>query len=250
MESGSLTIPDSAGTLDVAWATDTGAVRARNEDRCVVVPLVGGGCVLVLADGMGGHSGGAEAAEAAVSAVGAAVSGRTGIDAAMLEVSIAAAVVAVSAFPASVSGSPGTTLDVVGLVGGEMIAAHVGDARVYAVTAGRARCLTIDHSWVGEEIRAGRLDASAARGHPRRNIITRAITGSPVAPDVTGHAAPAPGETVFLCSDGVWEPLEDDELGALIGGGGDLESLVVATCRAAIDGGSRDNVTVAAARRR
>src|SRR5262249_19185643 len=62
---------------------------------------------------------------------------------------------------------------------GAPVIAHVGDSRVYRWRDGRLELLTQDHSWVGEQVRAGMLTDADARRHPWRNVVTRAIAGGP-----------------------------------------------------------------------
>jgi protein phosphatase len=235
--------------LEIAAVTDQGPVRAENQDRWVVLP-VAGAVALVVADGMGGHADGGLAAELAVSAVVRELEAASQPDTAL-----AAAVAAANEAIAARSGSAGpigmgTTLVAAVVRDSSAHLINVGDSRAYRIHDPVAEPVTRDHSWVAEEIAAGRLPAWALRDDPRRSIITRALMGSPVAGDEY-ELRLSPDDVLLLCSDGLWEPLEDDELGRLLGAGaGRLADDLARACSAAIEAGGTDNVTGVACRLR
>jgi protein phosphatase len=120
---------------------------------------------------------------------------------------------------------------------------HIGDARGYHFSQGQLRRLTNDHSVVWELVMTGRLTPDQARLHPQRGKITQAI-GMPEGfnPDVTSVAL-TPGDRVLLCSDGLWEALADDDIGAIMGAKGsmlELASMLVDNANAA---SGQDNIT-------
>lgn len=248
----SRTVADVGSALEVAGATDRGTVRTENQDAWDAFVGGDGTAVLVLADGMGGHPGGGEAATAALTAaverLRAGVTNGGDAEGAV-RAAVAAAGEAVATFRDRIGGNPGTTL-VIAVIGGDGagVVANVGDSRAYLIRGGAAQPLTEDHSWVGERVRAGELSPGEARHHPRRNIITRAVMGDPVQPDVYPLSM-RPGDTVLLCSDGVWEPLPDAMLAELLTDAGPLRAALERSCEAAIDAGGTDNVTVVAAHR-
>jgi hypothetical protein len=124
--------------------------------------------------------------------------------------------------------------------------AWVGDSRAYLVRNGIARCLTADHSWVGEAVARRLLTEEQAVDHPRRNQITRSL-GSADTPtiDIVEELL-EPGDTIVLCSDGLYRLVDQDEFSALVRGGiaGAAQRLVTL----ANDRGGDDNVTVVVAR--
>jgi len=252
-EAASRLVADGSDGIEVAGATDRGTVRTENQDAWDALVANRRGehrprVVLILADGMGGHAGGRESAEAAVEAAGARLS-EPGPPDAVLEAAVHDATAAVSGVRDLIGGDPGTTLVLAVVEDGEARVANVGDSRGYLIRAGSAQQLTDDHSWVGEEVRAGRLTAGAGRHHPRRNVITRAVTGDPVAADVFTTAI-RPGDTLLLVSDGIWEPLSDEMIAELLTGAGPLVRDLERLCEAALDAGGRDNVTAVALRAR
>ncbi|MBV9524203.1 MAG: serine/threonine-protein phosphatase, partial [Candidatus Dormibacteraeota bacterium] len=233
----------TAAQLEVAGSTDRGTVRTENQDCWDTGAFSGGGVYLVLADGMGGHPGGGDAADAAVRAAAGALAGAANGGRDALATAVAAANRAVAQVRERMGGDPGTTLVIASVnPEGAATVANVGDSRGYLVRGETATPLTSDHSWVGEQVRLGALEAGEARRHPRRNIITRAVMGDPVEADVFEEQLQA-DDVLLLCSDGVWEPLTDAELGAMLGGDGSLASVLGRVCEAAIQAGGTDNVT-------
>ncbi|HEY6782499.1 MAG TPA: PP2C family serine/threonine-protein phosphatase [Candidatus Dormibacteraeota bacterium] len=236
--------------LEIAGISERGPVRAQNQD--VWDAMVGGGgrtAALVLADGMGGHKGGLESAEAAVGAAIAVLSSHGGEEdpAATLVRAVAAANDAVAAARDVIGGNPGTTLVLAIINGRHASIANVGDSRAYLISGSGAVQVTHDHSWAAGQVRLGALSAEEARHHPKRNLIERAVMGDPVEADIFEVDA-SPGDVLVLCSDGVWEPLSDQALGAIVSAPDPLGVALTRACDAALAGGGTDNVTMVAAR--
>ena len=116
-----------------------------------------------------------------------------------------------------------------------------GDSRIYRIRAGTLQPLTLDHSLWGELARAGTPQGPRG-GSPYGNVITRALGAAASAPDVTTVDV-AVGDVLVLCTDGLWEPVDDDALIATC-----TSARPAAACAAliaaALDGGGRDNITV------
>ena len=106
----------------------------------------------------------------------------------------------------------GTTLTVAMVAGSSLAIGHVGDSRAYLLREDRLHQVSTDHNWAAEEIRRGHLDQDAARTHPGRNLLTRAIGTSPhVEVDVLALEV-RKGDTVLLCSDGLHGLVPDEEI--------------------------------------
>jgi protein phosphatase len=141
----------------------------------------------------------------------------------------------------------GTTL-VLAVVGSDRVRlANVGDSRAYRIREGVAEQLSRDHSWIAEQVRDGRLDADRALHHPGRNMLTRALTGEPVDADLF-DADLRTADVVLLCSDGVWDAVDDRLLAESMREGVELRQAAAALCDRALEAGSTDNVTVVACR--
>jgi protein phosphatase len=236
--------------LEIAGLTDRGPVRTQNQDVWDAHIRAGGRtALLALADGMGGHKGGLEAAEAAVTAAMATLlDAEPASDAAgALRRAVAAANDAVAFARESIGGNPGTTLILAIISGSRASVANVGDSRVYLISSSAVTQVTEDHSWAAGQVRLGALDAEAARHHPKRNLIERAVMGDPVEADIFDVDAAA-GDVLLLCSDGLWEPLSDQALGAIVATPDPLGVALTRACDAALAGGGTDNVTIVAAR--
>jgi PPM family protein phosphatase len=236
--------------LEIAGITDRGPVRTQNQD--VWDARVGGDArtaVLALADGMGGHKGGLESAEAAVQAAMAVLGGvdRSSNEEATLRRAVAAANDGVAVARESIGGKPGTTLVLAIISGAHAWLANVGDSRAYLISGSAVTQLTDDHSWAAGQVRLGALNADEARHHQKRNLIERAVMGDPVEADIFEVDAAA-GDVLLLCSDGLWEPLSDQALGAIVATPDPLGVALTRACDAALAAGGTDNVTMVAAR--
>ena len=122
--------------------------------------------------------------------------------------------------------------------------AHVGDSRVYVLREGKLQQITHDHSWVEEQVRAGTLTPTAARQHPWRNVVTRALSGGEDPEVDVTEVSPKPGERYLLCSDGLFTVVPDTHIAEILGEQGvTLESIARSLVEAANEGGGPDNIT-------
>lgn len=232
--------------LTAAASSDIGRRRRTNEDRFALAPEIG---LFLVADGMGGHTAGQLASELATEAVLRTLRS-PGREGASLTERLREAVAAANAAIFSTAqerpelGGMGTTLVTLIAAGDRVGLAHVGDSRAYLVRCGRIRQLTDDHSLVGELLRRREISADAARGHPHRHVLTRALgVRSSVEPNLA-ELTPAPGDVFVLCTDGLTTHVEDDELAKLVSDGEDLEATCDQLISLANDRGGEDNSTV------
>jgi protein phosphatase len=137
----------------------------------------------------------------------------------------------------------GTTLSAVNIIGHELHIAHIGDSRVYLIRDGRATCLTRDHTVVGDMVSMKVLSPDKVRKHDRRSILNKCIGIQLfVQPDITRHELRA-GDTLILCSDGVWSVIEDVEFAALVQDTEHLDALNHMLIETALERDSDDNVS-------
>ncbi len=198
--------------LEIGGRSDTGQVRSLNEDRFAISsPLPSGDILCLVADGLGGYAGGEIAASMAVDEVLAGVAG--GVD---LTAAIAAANGAIYRRASSEPAYAAMATTIVSALISERTAryAYVGDSRIYLIRDGVASQLTTDHSWVAEEVRAGRLTPEEARRSTSRNLVTRALGMLPEVPADEGSCRMDAGDAIVLCSDGVHGAVTDDEIAA------------------------------------
>jgi serine/threonine protein phosphatase PrpC len=98
---------------------------------------------------------------------------------------------------------------------------HVGDSRAYHLRNGNIVSRTRDHSQVEEMVRLGVIGADQARGHTQRHIVTRCMGSSTHMP-VPDFSAPTPlqaNDTLLLCTDGLWGPLNEDSFATTLSTG-------------------------------
>lgn len=122
--------------------------------------------------------------------------------------------------------------------------AHVGDSRAYLRRANVLRRLTRDHSWVEEQVRAGMLTADAARRHPWRNIVTRAVSGAHDLEVELAQVSLEAGDRVLLCSDGLSSVVAEAEIDRILGTDLPLAAVCDRLVEDANAAGGPDNVTV------
>jgi protein phosphatase len=200
----------------------------------------------VLADGMGGHRGGEVASAEAVAGVLGSFDERTRAGLARAVDRANQAVFGRAAGDVDLFGM-GTTLCALALArseGGDVLAvANVGDSRVYRYGDGRLTQVSDDHSLVADLVRAGDLTEEEAARHPQRNILTRAL-GIESALSVDTWELPIQADDRYLlCSDGLFNEIDDDRIAALLAGHDNPELTAATLVRAAVEAGGHDNVT-------
>lgn len=234
--------------------TDRGRVRPTNQDIYQIEAREDNQTVLlVVCDGMGGANAGNVASRfAAQSFMEAARSAlNETLDAQKRQTLLSYALVQANDTVFSLAGRQpefrgmGTTLVAALVQGEEATILNVGDSRAYLFDGTRLHQLTEDHSYVEEMRRQGRITEADARTHPQKNLITRAVG---VEPDVDGdlfEARLAPGEVLLLCSDGLTGMVEDEKIAQTLKDAKTLALAGDALLTLALEGGGRDNITVA-----
>ena len=142
----------------------------------------------------------------------------------------------------------GTTATVALFSNDRLFVGHVGDTRAYLLRGGALRQLTADHSWVAEEVAAGRMTAAEAQNHPRRNVISRVLgNGLLLRVDRQAHDL-QPQDVVILTSDGLTGLVGDAEIQAAALASRSLQEACDRLVATANSRGGHDNITVLAAR--
>ena len=229
-----------------AARTDVGIVRSGNEDSYLMSSERG---LFVIADGMGGHAAGEVASEMAARIVAEEfrpVRGMT--DQEMMAQMVAAIRAANGAVFRRTLSEPdkrgmGTTATVMSLLPRRYLIGQVGDSRAYLLRAGVLTQLTKDHSYVQEQVDAGRLTPEDARTHPYANVITRCVGSSEdVVPDLYLGTLEV-HDLVLLASDGLTGMIDDEELREILMSELDLEPKVDTLITSANRRGGLDNIT-------
>ena len=227
--------PVTAGrqnTLTYGVASDTGLVRDNNEDACFamhwhVITVAGRPDFgfFAVADGMGGHLDGEKAAATAVQTLAAAMMKKiyipmlrgfkTGNSPAILEALVDAAEKANRAVIEDVPGG-GATLSTVAIVDNLAYLVHVGDSRAYLIHHDQIEQLTTDHTVVRRLIEMKELTAEEAAHYPQKNVLYRAIGQNEKINIERLIRSLAPGSQMLICSDGLWDLVDDDTLKRVI----------------------------------
>ena len=245
--------------IEIAQRCDVGHVRSRNEDSVFSFFALAGGenplipfSLCLVADGMGGHHDGHEFSRRVAQQVARQVlekvylplmDGRT-MQMPLQEIMAAAvhrANESVSTVDPDKEG--GTTLTAVLIVGRRLYLVHVGDSRAYLLHEGTLQQLTTDHTIVKRLEDAGHISPEEAAVHPQRNLLYRAVTGDELDIDTYTRSLPSSG-LLFLCSDGLWGSLPDDDICQIMGDQSlPLQDRVEKMVEGALENGSTDNVT-------
>ena len=231
--------------LRAAATTDVGMCRGANEDRYGLAPELG---LFLVADGMGGHCAGQIASKLAAQSVVEVVRGLENSAVSLTEklrqaVEIANRRIYFAAEAKREWAGMGTTLVAILATEGRVALAHVGDSRAYLIRRGRIRCLTDDHSLVGELVRCNEIDEATARRHPHRHVLTRAVgVRRAVQPDLA-ELTPLAGDLFLMCSDGLTNQVEDAEIAEYASEGATPQVVCDALVAAANERGGEDNIT-------
>lgn len=223
-------------------ASDTGRVRANNQDSILVDDEL---CLWLVADGMGGHAGGARASEIARDLIQKRCAAGACLQDAVLDAHHA---IRTEQADRPEYSDMGTTVVALIEQAEEYEICWVGDSRAYrfAPASGELELLTRDHNVAGMLVAAGALSPAEAARHPQRHVLTDCL-------GLTGEHEPRigslrdhwrPGEWMLLCSDGLTGELDDAEIGRTLAAAGGIEAAGDALLQSALKAGAHDNVSV------
>jgi protein phosphatase len=228
--------------------TDVGQKRNMNQDYVYTSEKPVGNLpnLFVVADGMGGHNAGDFASKYTVQQLVTSIESnqetnpikimRQSIEAANKEL-------ITKSYENSELAGMGTTLVAATVVNDYIYVANIGDSRLYIINNG-IKQITKDHSLVEEMIRLGEIDREDARNHPDKNIITRAIgAGEEIAVDFFEMKLEQ-GDTILMCSDGLTNMIEDEEIREIIESQKTPEQKAEKLVQIANKNGGKDNIAV------
>jgi serine/threonine protein phosphatase PrpC len=240
--------------IEIASLTDVGLQRANNEDSYLYWEPVSDadfqrkGRLAVIADGMGGYEGGQEASRLAIETVRHVYD--AGFSGDPQETLLQALTTAHETIQRYGEVHPqfqgmGTTCTALSIVANELFFAHVGDSRLYLVRDTSVSRLTRDHSYVGRLVESGIVRSEDAETHPQRHILTAALgSGREVLPDIPPlPVALQEGDTLILCTDGLWSLVPESELGR-IAQSNPPQQACNELVNLALERGGPDNITV------
>lgn len=249
---------DLTGYIEIASISDTGMQRNHNEDSVASNAQFG---VTVLADGMGGYKAGEVASAIAVNTIMTELEGSidkikpTEIDdeSGYTKLSVLVRDLVKSANEAifnTATSQPqykgmGTTLVMALFYNNRMTIAHVGDSRLYRIKEDKLEQITQDHTLLQELIDRGFYTEEQARNSPNKNLVTRALgVDNDVEVDIQEEIV-TPGEKFLLCSDGLTDMLEDEEINLILEKYSDnIETCAQVLIDQANEKGGFDNVSV------
>ena len=239
-----------------AYKSDVGRnERRKNEDYIWVDEQTG---LYIVADGMGGQEAGEIASELASNTIGDSLKNeldKTADPAAaeaieqmmMTAVEAANKIVVKTARAADQRRKMGATVVIAMLQSPNAYISHAGDARAYLARGATIMQLTRDDSWIAELTAEGLVSKEEAKGHIYEHIVTKAIgQEGELIPSFT-EVTLTPGDWLLLCSDGLWNMVEDEDILTILQQAKDdpqraVERLVVA----ANDAGGKDNISIVA----
>jgi serine/threonine protein phosphatase PrpC len=237
--------------LEIAAASDIGQHRERNEDAIRVLPDHG---VVILSDGMGGHQAGDVASRMAVEIIAEElISGSAGggADAVLFSDRMVEAIKTANDAIRAVSHSDpkchgmGATVVVAAYENRKILAAHLGDSRLYRYWNGRLQQLTEDHTLAQRYVNAGVIDPGDAKTWFGRNMLLKGLgIDKRVEPALTEVTAEL-GQLYLLCSDGLTDAVPDDLIAEVLGHRPlSLDEAVETLIDTANDNGGPDNISV------
>ena len=208
-------------TIDACVAQHHGDRKEQQDRLSLVAHPKGGGVVLaVVADGMGGHAGGALAAQQVIHTVCGnfeQFSARTEDPRGFLGASVEEAHMLIKASRFINEKDPHSTAVMLVMQPGKATWAHCGDSRLYRFRGDQVLQRTIDHSYVEQLVAKGRITAEQALVHPNRNILLTSLGGEDTPKvDYAESTDLQAGDAFVLCSDGLWGYFSDAEIGGVV----------------------------------
>lgn len=230
--------------------TDIGRKRKLNQDYVFASdkPIGNLPNIFIVADGMGGHNAGDYASKYAVETVIEEIGRsfeKSPVKILGTAIETANSHIRKKAGEETALSGMGTTMVAATCLSDKYLeVANVGDSRLYVVNDRKIEQITRDHSLVEEMVRLGGIDRAAARSHPDKNIITRAIGARDTVEADFFHVELEPGDIVLMCSDGLTNMLEDEEIHMILSSQGSVEEKAGELVKAANQNGGKDNIAV------
>jgi protein phosphatase len=242
--------PSDVSDWGVRFATrsDQGTERGNNEDACGSLVVSPTHVLVAVADGVSGEEGGEIASRTAIEVTLRAYKDSPASWGALRRLYRAAQQANIEIHDRAVVVTElrrmSTTLTAIVVESGMVHAAHVGDSRLYLVRGDTIVQKTKDHTVASERRRVGLISAERAKAHPSRSVLTRSLGRELIAAVDRLSFPVGGGDTLVMCSDGLYNVLEDDELRRAVAGS-DPEKGCEALIDAANARGTPDNLTVA-----
>lgn len=237
--------------MDYYYITDPGKVRERNEDSVSIVENGAKEILMLVADGMGGHKDGEVASSIAlnliterfknISSVGNKEDAINWIQSTVSEAN-AEIFKYVANHPESQG--MGTTLVLSILTPSFLLIGNIGDSSGYIYKDKKIYKITVDHTLVNLLVKSGELTEEEAKNHPKKNVLMKAL-GSSTTVDMDIFDVDANVGGIFLCSDGLTNMLDDNQIAKVLSGDGDIKNKLEKLVFKANNRGGNDNISIA-----
>ena len=247
-----------SNALEIVVRTDPGMIRGHNEDAVFANPNLG---FVILADGMGGYNAGEVASGMATMLLSTELetafaakppyeldktSGLSHASRSILDkVALANSAIYKTAESQPQYAGMGTTLVMALFCDNKVTVAHIGDSRLYRLRGEEFGAITRDHSLLQEQLDSGMISAEEARFSQNKNLVTRALGVDPEVEAEMHDYELRPGDIYLLCSDGLNDMIEDEEIQMTLQMlSANLDLAATQLIQMANDNGGRDNVSV------
>lgn len=230
---------------------DRGLVRKHNEDNVKIVLNSSGDVLLLVADGIGGYTRGEVASQIAIDVFVEAFLKKSRICSVwearrfiMKNLKIANKKIFNLAREIDENEHMGTTLIGVLIARGKLFVFNIGDSRAYTFSNGKLKQISEDQTYVKFLVRTKQITKEEAKTHPLRHVLNNALGSNPSV-NVDLHMYNYHGETVFLCSDGLYNHVSDREIEAILATTDNVEQKTEILVTLANNKGGTDNIAVA-----
>lgn len=237
--------------MEYFYLTDPGKVRERNEDSVLIIKNDFDEYLLIVADGMGGHTGGEIASNIVVNKIGKRFEQISKIGSKedtinWIKEIVGEANAAIYKYTSENPGSEGmgTTLVLALYTKDFLLFGNIGDSSGYVLKNKRLHKITTDHTLVNLLVRSGELSEEEAKNHPRKNVLMRALgANNPI--DVDIFDVDINSDAILLCSDGLTNMLTKEQIEKVLNSDLSLEEKIVKLVRKSNLRGGTDNVSIA-----
>lgn len=237
--------------MEFSYLTDPGKVRDHNEDSVTIVKNENGEILLAVADGMGGHKGGEIASSIAITHIGKRFMESSSVGTKEDAINFIKEIVSEANMllykyteENPESEGMGTTIVMALLTKDFLLYGNIGDSSGYAIKKGKMYKITNDHTLVNLLVKSGELTEEAAKNHPRKNVLMRAL-GANMTVEMDVFDVERDVEGIFLCSDGLTNMLEDEQINLVLNSELSIDDKLQKLINKANNRGGTDNISVA-----